>query len=66
MSNICSITSRCKSFKLVYIDSDIICLSCNTIFKKGKKILIKCCKKQIINHHTNLPYCVNCCRFLYS
>ena len=66
MSVICTIKSRCKSFKLIYIDDNIICLSCHSIFKKGKEILINCCKNQIINHHTNIPYCVNFCRFLYS
>ena len=37
MSKICSIASRCKSFNLIYIDDNIICLSCNSIFKKCKK-----------------------------
>ena len=61
----CSNNSRCDNFNLIKIDNYHICLSCNTIFKKDKKILINCCKKQIINH-TNIPYCKNCHRFVYS
>ena len=62
----CSNNSRCDNFNLIKIDNYYICLSCNNIFKKNKKILINCCKNQIIKQHTNIPYCINCQRFVYS
>ena len=62
----CSNISRCDNFYLIKVDNYHLCLSCNLIFKKNKKVLIKCCYKQIINHHTNIPYCINCHRFVYS
>ena len=62
----CSNISPCENYNLIKVDNFHICLSCNSIFKKNKKVLIKCCKNQIINHHTNLPYCINCYRFVYS
>ena len=62
----CSNISRCDNFHLIKVDNYHICLSCNTIFKKNKKILIKCCKNQIINRNTNIPYCINCHSFVYS
>ena len=62
----CSNISRCDNFDLIKVDNYHICLSCNTIFKKNKKFLINCYKKQLINHQTNLPYCINCHRFVYS
>ena len=65
----CSHISRCDDFKLIHIDNIILCQSCNSIFKQGKKfyqkILINCCNNQIINHRTNILYCVNCNRFVY-
>ena len=61
----CSNNSRCDNFHLIKVDNYYICLSCNNIFKK-KKILINCCKNQIIKQHTNIPYCINCYRFVYS
>ena len=62
----CSNISRCDNFDLIKVDNYHICLSCYSIFKKNKKILIKCCKKLIINFHINIPYCNNCHRFVYS
>ena len=62
----CSNNSRCDNFNLIKVDNYHICLSCNNIFKKNKRILINCCKNQIINQHTNIPYCKNCHRFVYS
>ena len=62
----CSNISRCGNFNLIKIDNYHICLSCNIIFKKDKKILINCCKKQKVNYQTNLPYCINCYRFVFS
>ena len=59
----CSNNSRCDNFNLIKVDNYHICLSCNNIFKKNKKILINCCKNQIIKHNT---YCINCHRFVYS
>ena len=59
----CSNILRCNNFKLISIDNNFLCLTCYSIFKKNKKILIKCCKNQIINHRTNIPYCINCYRF---
>ena len=62
----CSNISRCENYNLIKVDNYHLCLSCNSIFKKDKKFLIKCCKNQIINFHTNIPYCINCHSFLYS
>ena len=62
----CSNNSRCDNFNLIKVDNYHICLSCNNIFKKNKRILINCCKNQIINQHTNIPYCKNCYSFVYS
>ena len=62
----CSNNSRCDNFNLIKVDNYHICLSCNTIFKKNKKTLINCCKNQIIKNHTNIPFCINCHRFVYS
>ena len=62
----CSNISRCVNFNLIKVDNYHLRLSCNSIFKKNKKILIKCCKNQIINLHTNIPYCKNCHSFVYS
>ena len=62
----CSIISRCNNFDSIKIDNYHLCLSCNNIFKKSKKIFINCCKNQIINFHTNIPYCKNCSRIVYS
>ena len=62
----CSNISRCDNFDLIKIDNYNLCLSCNSIFKKDKKILINCCKKQKVNYQTNLPYCINCHRFVFS
>ena len=62
----CSNNSRCDNFNLIKVDNYHICLSCNNIFKKNKKILINFCKNQIIKKHTNIPYCINCHRFVYS
>ena len=58
--------SRCQNFKFINIDNNFLCISCNSVFKKNKKVLIKCCKNQIINYRTNIPYCINCYRFAYS
>ena len=62
----CSNNSRCDNFNLIKVNNYHICLSCNTILKKNKKILINCCKNQIIKQHTNIPFCINCHRFVYS
>ena len=62
----CSNIYRCDNFNLIKIDNYHICLSCNTIFKKDKNILINCCKKQKVNFQTNIPFCINCHRFVYS
>ena len=62
----CSNNSRCDNFNLIKVDNYNICLSCNNILKKNKRILINCCKNQIIKQHTNIPYCKNCHRFVYS
>ena len=59
----CSNISRCNNFNLIKADNYYLC---NSIFKKDKKFLIKCCKNQIINFHTNIPYCINCHRYVYS
>ena len=56
----CSNISRCDNYNLIKVDYHL-CLSCNSIFKKNKKVLIKCCKNQ-----TNIPYCLNCHSFVYS
>ena len=40
----CSNNSRCDNFNLIKVDDYHLCLSCNTIFEKNKKILINCCK----------------------
>ena len=61
----CTNISRCNNYNLIKINNHHLCLS-NSIFKKNKKILIKCCKNQIINFHTNIPYCINCHSFVYS
>ena len=69
MSVKCSNISRCNTFKLLQIEDILLCQSCNSISKRGtkflKKIFIHCCKNQIINHRTNIPYCINCNRFVY-
>ena len=62
----CTNISRCNNYNLIKIHNHHLCLSCNSIFRKDKKILIKCCKNQIINFHTNIPYCINCHSFVYS
>ena len=62
----CSNISRCDNFDLIKIDNYHICLLCNSIFKKDKKILINCCKNQKVNYQTNIPYCINCHRFIFS
>ena len=62
----CTNISRCNNYNLIQVDNYFLCLSCNSIFEKNKKILIKCCKNQIINFHTNIPYCINCHSFVYS
>ena len=63
----CANISRCKNFNIINIDNNYLCLTCSSIFKKNKKkILIKCCKEQIINRRTNIPYCINCYRTVYS
>ena len=62
----CTNISRCNNYNLIKINNHHLCLSCNSIFKKNKKILIKCCKNQIINFHTNIPYCINFHSFVYS
>ena len=62
----CSNISRCNNFKLINIDNNFLCLTCYSTFEKNKKILIKYCKNQMINHRTNIPYCINCYRFTYS
>ena len=73
----CSNISRCNNFNLIKVNNYRICLSCNSVFKKNKKVLIKCCKNRIINrinsnknriinHRTNMPHCINCLRFVYS
>ena len=62
----CSNISRCQNFNLIKVDNYHLCLLCNSIFKKDKKILIKCCKNQIINFQKNIPYCKNCHSFVYS
>ena len=50
----CSNISRCKNINLIkiYDDGYFLCLNCSAYFKRNKKILIKCCKKQIINRRT--------------
>ena len=62
----CSNNSRCDNFNSIKVDNYHICLSCNNIFKKNKKTLINCCKNQKIKYHTNIPFCINCHRFVYS
>ena len=62
----CSNNSRCDNFYLIKVNKHHFCLSCNSIFKKNKKVLIKCCKNQMIKFCTNNPYCKNCYRFVYS
>ena len=62
----CTNISRCNNYNLIKINNHYLCLSYNSIFRKNKKILIKCCKNQIINFHTNIPYCINCHSFVYS
>ena len=62
----CSNNSRCDNFYLIKVNKHYFCLSCNSIFKKNKKVLIKCCKNQMINFYTNNPYCKNCYRLVYS
>ena len=60
----CSNISRCDNFKLIKVDNNYFRLTCYSIFKKTKKVLIKCCKNQNINHRTNIPYCINCYSFI--
>ena len=62
----CTNISRCNNYNLIKINNYHLCSSCNSILKKNKKILIKCCKNQIINFHTNISYCINCHSFVYS
>ena len=62
----CSNNSRCDNFFLIKVNKHHFCLSCNSIFKKNKKVLIKCCQNQMINFYTNNPYCKNCYRVVYS
>ena len=62
----CTNISRCNNYNLIQVDNYHLSLSCNSIFKKNKKILIKRCKNQIINFHTNIPYCISCHSFIYS
>ena len=61
----CSNNSRCDKFYLIKVNKHHFCLSCNSIFKKNKKVLIKC-KNQMINFYTNNRYCKNCYRVVYS
>ena len=63
---LCSNNSRCDNFYLIKVNKHHFCLSCNSIFKKNKKVLIKCCKNQMIKFCTNNPHCKNCHRFVYS
>ena len=42
----CSNISRCDNFNLIEINNYHLCLSCNSIFKKDKEFLIKCCRNQ--------------------
>ena len=55
---VCSNNSRCANFYLIKVDSYHICLSRNVMFEKGKKVLINCCRNQIINNYTNIQYCI--------
>ena len=62
----CSNISRCDNFDLIKVDNNFFCLKCYSIFKKTKKVLINCCNNQMINHRTNIPYCIHCYSFVYS
>ena len=45
---ICSDNSGCKKFNLIEVDNMFICKNCNIIFNKPFKILINCCKKDLL------------------
>ena len=45
---ICSDNSRCKKFDLIEVDGIIICKNCNAIFNRPFKIVINCCKKDLL------------------
>ena len=45
---ICSDNSRCKKFDLIEVDGMFICKNCNVIFNKPFKIVINCCKKDLL------------------
>ena len=68
MTSKCSVNSRCNYFDLLQIDGILLCKNCNSIFhkeRKIKKILIRYCNKQLINLRSNIPYCINCHRYVY-
>ena len=62
---ICSDNSRCKEFDIIEFDGVFLCKSCNAIFNIPFKIVISCCKRRLINHKTNIPYCKNCNKIVY-
>ena len=45
---ICSDNSRCNDFNLIEVDNMFICKNCNAIFNKPFKIVINCCKKDLL------------------
>ena len=62
---LCSDFTRCNKFDLIEIDGVFICKSCNAIFCKSLKIVIPCCKRRLINHKSNVPYCKRCNKVVY-
>ena len=58
---LCSDFTRCRNFDLIEIDSMFICKNCNAIFHKPlRKVVIRCCKRRLINNRSNIPYCIHC------
>ena len=45
---LCSDNSRCKKINLIEVDGIFICKNCNIIFDKPFKIVINCCKKDLL------------------
>ena len=40
--------SRCKKFNLIEVDNIFVCKNCNAIFNEAYKIVINCCKKDLL------------------
>ena len=60
----CSDFNRCKKFDLIEVNDIFICKSCNVIFNKPFKIIIICCRKNLLIENQISPHCKNCKKFV--